>query len=117
MKEYIKDYSKYEHPCEWENKFNISNWGFFIAYDLGKPVGGLTLAYSSVAVNMLANRNDIAVLWDIRVSPEYKNLGIGTKLFNSAIKWAKQRGCIQLHYHIKYSFIVIQEYLIERGYL
>lgn len=54
VKEYIKDYSKYENPCEWKSKFNINNWGFFIAYEDGKAVGGLTLAYNSVGVKYVS---------------------------------------------------------------
>lgn len=91
--ENVKDLGVYEKPLQWEKEFDISNWGFFIAYDNETPVGGATLVYDTKEVNMLSNRKDITVLWDIRVAPEYKGKGIGSRLFSHAVEWSKQRKC------------------------
>nr|WP_276575994.1 GNAT family N-acetyltransferase [Oceanirhabdus seepicola] len=94
--EYIKDLGIYEKPLKWEEQFDISNWGFFIAYDNDKPIGGATLVYDTEGVNMLSGRKDLTVLWDLRIDPEYKSMGIGSKLFSHIIDWAKERNCRQI---------------------
>lgn len=94
--EYIKDLGVYEKPLEWEEQFNISNWGFFIAYDNDKPIGGAALVYNTEGVNLLRNRKDIVVLWDIRIAPEYKARGIGSEIFSHIIDWSKDRNCKQI---------------------
>jgi ribosomal protein S18 acetylase RimI-like enzyme len=42
---------------------------------------------------MLGGRDDIAVLWDIRVSPEARGAGLGSALFQATAGWAVARGC------------------------
>jgi GNAT superfamily N-acetyltransferase len=93
---YVKDYSMFDKPLEWGEKFDLSNWGFFIAYDDGEPIAGATLAYDTNGVNMLCNRKDMSVLWDIRVAPEFKSKGVGSLLFSKAIEWSKKRNCKQI---------------------
>lgn len=93
---YMKDLSLYEKPLEWEKEFDLSNWGFFIAYDNDVPIGGATLVYNTKEINLLSNRSDLSVLWDIRVAPEYKSMNIGTKLFNHAIEWSIKHNCKQM---------------------
>ena len=38
-------------------------------------------------------RQDLAVLWDIRVSPDARGRGIGSALIAAAEAWAVTRGC------------------------
>ena len=42
---------------------------------------------------MLSGRDDLAVLWDIRVHPDHRRSGIGTALFAEAAKWSRERNC------------------------
>lgn len=93
---YIKNYDKEENIKNLPNEFNISNWGIIMAYLEAEAVGGAILAYDTKGVNMLDNRNDLSVLWDIRISDKFKNRGIGTKLFQEAVVWSKKRNCIQM---------------------
>lgn len=51
------------------------------------------MVYDTPGVNMLAGRTDLTVLWDIRVHPEYRKLGIGTALFKHAEDWSRSKGC------------------------
>lgn len=96
-KPYIKDYDAYDGGPERSLKrFDVSNWGFLVAYDANRPVGGATVAYNTEGVNMLEGRDDLAVLWDIRVHPDYAGQRIGTMLFNHAVEWARKHGCTQL---------------------
>lgn len=95
---YIKDYDDYEEegPIRWAKRFDVSNWGFFLAFDGDEPVGGAVVAYRSPKVDMLEGRTDLAVLWDIRVHPDRRGEGIGTSLFQHAVRWARERNCRQL---------------------
>lgn len=76
---YIKDFciDDDESITRWEKRWDISNWAFFMAFDAERPIGGSTIATRTKEINMLSGRNDLAVLWDIRVIDEYKHLGIG----------------------------------------
>lgn len=95
---YVKDYDAIdgEQPEQWARRFDVSNWGMFVARVEGKRVGGAVIAFNTLEFIMLEGRDDLAVLWDIRVSPEARGQGIGAALFRAAEEWAKARGCRQL---------------------
>jgi len=95
---YIKDYDKTPEggPMEWASHFDITNWGFFLANEDSIPVAATAVAYNTNGVNMLEERDDLAVLWDIRVRPDKRGNGIGTALFRRARKWSAIRGCRQM---------------------
>jgi GNAT superfamily N-acetyltransferase len=97
---YVKDYDGYgdggdSGPLQWPQQFDVRNWGFFLALDGDQPVGGAAVAMDAPDVNMLERRKDLAVLWDIRVHPDMRGRGIGSKLFWHAVDWARQKGCKQ----------------------
>ncbi len=92
---YIKDYDAYgELPTDWPSKFDVSNWGFFLALQAKTPVGAAAAAFDTPPVAMLEARRDLAVLWDLRVSPECR--GAGIPLFRRVADWSRSRGCRQL---------------------
>ena len=95
---YIKDFvtGDDETVSRWEQRFDISNWAFFMAFDGERPVGGATIACRTKDVNMLYGRHDLAALWDIRVDDDYKHRGIGQALFDMAVKWSKDQGFTQI---------------------
>jgi GNAT superfamily N-acetyltransferase len=93
---YVKDYDAIESPLKWPQSFDMTKWAFFIAYLNGVPAGGATVALDTTELVMLEGRRDLAVLWDIRVAPNERGHGIGTKLFQAAEEWAKTKGCRQL---------------------
>ena len=94
---YIKNYDKpEENPTTWPKRFNISNWGLFLISKGETPIGGVVVVCNTPDVNMLDGRDDLAVIWDIRVHPDYRQSGIGTKLFTKAVEWSKRKGCKQL---------------------
>lgn len=91
---YEKDFgSKVNH---WKKTFDLKNWKIFGAYDNNKLIAGCVLAIKTKDVYMLEDRDDLAVLWDLRVAEEYKHKGIGQNLFNMAKKFAKDNNFKEL---------------------
>ena len=92
---YVKDYDAIdgEGPARWAGCFDISNWGMIGAYQDGVRVGGAVIALRTAGLHMLASRDDLAVLWDIRVAPGQRGSGAGSALFRAAEGWAAARGC------------------------
>jgi GNAT superfamily N-acetyltransferase len=100
VKPYEKDYDQLElegaGPLAWSKQFDLRAWGFLMAFDGQRPVGGATIAMHTPAVHMLEGRNDLAVLWDLRVHPKRRGRGIGDLLFKRSLEWARGRGCQQM---------------------
>ncbi|KIJ43922.1 hypothetical protein M422DRAFT_30732 [Sphaerobolus stellatus SS14] len=123
---YTKDLGKYEKPSKYEERFDISNWAFFIAFDTDKPnpdgsgplaVGAITLVGRTPNVDMLDRRDDLAVLWDIRVREESQRLGLGTKLFTTAVRWARKQGFRQLKIEAQNNNIAACRFYRKQGAL
>ena len=97
---YVKDYDGIVDgeggPTHWATRWDISNWGIFVAEDDGRLVGGATVAWNTEGVDMLEGRADIACLWDLRVAPEHRGRGLGRRLFAAAVEFARGKGCTQL---------------------
>ncbi len=95
---YRKDYDVSEEggPEGWAREWNLSTWGFFLARHAGRCVGAAAVLSGSPGVDMLEGRDDLAVLWDLRVRPDFQGQGLGARLFGRAAAWARQRGCRQL---------------------
>lgn len=91
---YVKDYDAIDgaQPEQWARQFDVSNWGTFLARIDGRHVGGAVVALKTAGLAMLEARDDLAVLWDIRVSAAARGQGVGTALFRAAESWAKVRG-------------------------
>jgi len=96
VKDYDADSSEDERPVRWGDRYDVSSWGFFLAYDGDELIGAATVAHRSPGVHMLEGRTDLAVLWDIRVRPDRRGEGVGTGLFRRAAAWARERGCGEL---------------------
>jgi GNAT superfamily N-acetyltransferase len=58
------------------------------AYRDGARVGGAVIAHRTPGLHMLGDPDDIAVLWDIRVTPSQRGTGVGSALFHAADGWA-----------------------------
>lgn len=96
-KPWLNDYDIHSSPLLLPTRFDLSNWAVFLASNDVKPIGGCIVAHNTPGVDMLQGRTDLAVLWDIRVDPNYRGRSIGSRLFETAIAWARSRGCIELH--------------------
>jgi len=95
-KPYIKDYDSYEEtPLDWPKKFDVSKWVFLLAMMNGvTAVGAAAVAFDTTGVFMLEARKNLAVLWDIRVRPEAR--GVGIMLFRYAANWSRVQSCTQM---------------------
>ncbi len=85
-----------EGPLTWPDRFDLSNWALFTARVATRIVGGATVAFDTPGLTMLEGRRDLAVLWDIRVSPSARGQGVGGALFEKVETWAQLHGCRQL---------------------
>ena len=93
---YVKDYDAGgERPLRWRRR-DLSNWVILAALREGGRVGGAVVAWNTPGVDMLEGREDLAVLWDLRVHPDQRRQGIGQRLFDFAAAWARAKGCRQL---------------------
>ncbi len=90
---FSKDYDAMQSPLSWPERFDISNWRFFLAVVKDQPVGAAALAMRTPDVRMLEGKDDLACLWDIRVHPGWRGRGIGSALFQSAAREARDSGC------------------------
>lgn len=82
---------------KWKELFDLTNWKFYAVFnENNEMIAGCTLATKTPNCHMLEGRNDLAVLWDIRVSDKYKHQGIGKRLFNMAKDYAKDHNFKQL---------------------
>ena len=92
---YVKDYDAVEGegPARWAERFDVSNWGMIGAFEAGARIGGAVIATRTADLRMLEGRDDVAVLWDIRVAPGQRGSGVGSALFRAAERWAGDRGC------------------------
>ena len=92
-----KNYDAIENdtPRDWPKRFDVKNWGFLVARAEGLRVGGAVIAFDCANASMI-DRAGQAVLWDLRVAPDFRQLGVGVKLFAAVEEWALTRSCDQL---------------------
>jgi GNAT superfamily N-acetyltransferase len=95
---YVKDYDARpeDRPTQWRARFDLSKWTLLVARDDGRRVGGAAVAFDTPGVDMLEGREDVAILWDLRVIPDARGRGVGAALFHAAESWARARGCREL---------------------
>eukprot|EP01114_Cavostelium_apophysatum_P014869 TRINITY_DN3955_c0_g1_i3.p2 TRINITY_DN3955_c0_g1~~TRINITY_DN3955_c0_g1_i3.p2 ORF type:complete len:180 (-),score=30.03 TRINITY_DN3955_c0_g1_i3:1031-1570(-) len=90
---FVKDYDAIENPLEWPRRFDVRNWTLILEAAGG---GGAVVAWNTPGVDMLEGRTDLAVLWDVRIDPARRGQGVGRALVERAIKWARERGCVEM---------------------
>ena len=80
----------------WLKQFDVSNWSFLLAEVDGRIAGGATIASRTDGVHMLDSRDDLGVLWDLRVDDAFKRQGIGAALFRAAVDLCASAGLRQV---------------------
>jgi GNAT superfamily N-acetyltransferase len=113
---YVKDYDAIsETPTQWADRFDVSKWGFFSAFSGLQCVGRAAVARETSSLEMLEGRSDLALLWDIRVAPEARRHGVGSVLFDTAVKWALSKGCLQLMVETQNVNVAACRFYAQRG--
>lgn len=115
---YHKDYDRLESgpPESWPSQFNIEHWAILFARRPSGYVAAAALAFKTPELNLLEGRSDLAVLWDIRVRPEFRGQGIGTQLFEEAVKWAKAQGCLLLKAETQNTNVPACRFYADQGF-
>ena len=82
---YVKEYDtlRGEGLICWLKRFDMSNWGIFMAFVEDRNVGGY--------VGDLDKR--FAQLFDIRIHPDMRRRGIGARLLEHVTDWTRQCEC------------------------
>ena len=97
---YTKDYDECpdgeESSYNWTKRFDSSNSLFLQAFDEQLSVGGAIVVVRTAGIDMLEGRDDLAVLWDLRVHPDCRRQGIARQFFDRAVTWARAQGLRQL---------------------
>jgi len=79
-------------PERWGSRFDLSCWRFFAAHVAAERVGGAVVVFRAPDVDMLRGREDVALLWDIRVAPGMRGQGVGTSLLAAVQVWSAAHG-------------------------
>lgn len=94
---YVKGYdTDGDNPSHLLEKFDMANWRIIVARVYDQIVAGAIIAHDTDGINMLEGKSDLAVLWDIRVKPEYRGRKLGTRIMDEAKKWATNKTCNRL---------------------
>ena len=112
---YVKDFTHWEQYSRWKTEFDISDWHFYIAFDEDRPIGAATLCHNTPQIHMLDGREDLGVLWDIRVDSMYKHHGIGQCLFDMVKEKAKILGLKQLKIECQNNNIPSVDFYFKQG--
>ena len=91
---WLKDYDTVADggPSAWPARFDVSRWGWVLAREDDTVLGAATIARNTPGCEMLEERGDLGVLWDLRVAPDARRRGIGQALVTAAEEWALAEG-------------------------
>jgi streptothricin acetyltransferase len=91
---YVKDYDRQpeNRPSDWPSQFDVSQWNVLTAWKDGARIGGAIIAWGYSELRRMAARDDLAVLWDLRIAIEARGRGVGASLFRTVEDHAAARG-------------------------
>jgi ribosomal protein S18 acetylase RimI-like enzyme len=116
---YWKDYDSYPgaRPTDWPTHFDVESWKFFAARVDGQRVGGAVLVPNgSNDVELVDGRFDLALLWDLRVAPDFRRLGVGVALLSHVVAAATQAGVTELRAETQQVNVPACRFYAERGF-
>jgi len=83
-------------PTTWPPPTESGEFAVFLADEEGRLVGGAAVIVDPSGAFLFERRKALAGLWDLRVAPDRRRNGIGSRLLLHAAEWARSRGCTQL---------------------
>lgn len=87
---WVKDYDAIDGgPLGWPARFDLRRWTFFTARARDRLVGGAAVIHRAPDIEMLEGRDDVALLWDLRVTPDARRAGVGRTLLDAVDAWAR----------------------------
>ena len=97
VRPWVKDYDEIDGgPATWASRFDLSHWRIFVAHERGEVVGGAAVVFRAPRIDLLGGRDDMALLWDIRVAPARRGTGIGSALMWAVEAWSAAHGAAWL---------------------
>lgn len=114
---YTKDYDAIQGntPADWASRFDLSKWGFFAARIDGKRIGGAAVACEHDGLCTSNSGPGVAMLWDIRVIPSFRDQEVGAALFQRVEKWAFAQGCRQLKIETQHNNVPACQFYSSQG--
>ena len=115
---YVKDYDEIggNGPGEWASRFDLSQWQLFAAEVDGQRAGCAALVMNAPGVEMLEARNDLALLWDIRVAPVFRSRGVGSALLYAVEASARAGGARELKVETQNINVAACRFYESRGF-
>jgi GNAT superfamily N-acetyltransferase len=112
---YSKDYDAAGgSPADWPGRFSVSDCVVFSAFVESARVGGAVVIPDSLS-GVPDHGFDSALLWDLRVRPEWRRRGVGAKLFHAVEKWATESGFKQLQVETQNNNVAACRFYAEQG--
>jgi ribosomal protein S18 acetylase RimI-like enzyme len=112
-----KDYDSLieNHPLDWAKQFDMRNWGLLFAFASNELIGSALIAYNTPGVDMLEDKSDQAVLWDIRVAKKWRGMGAGKALFDAVKEWAIIHRCTELKIETQTNNVAAIRFYLRQG--
>ena len=95
---YVKDYDTIpsNDPLSWPTRFETHHWIVLGAFAERRRVGGAIVVVDAAEVEQLGGRPPFALLWDLRVAPDWRRRGLGRTLLGEAETAARAARCVGL---------------------
>jgi ribosomal protein S18 acetylase RimI-like enzyme len=91
---YVKDYDAQpgQRPADWPRRWDVGNWCFAAALLSDRRAGGAVVVLDAAQVEPSIAAPDAALLWDIRVHPDFRRRGVARALLAFAESRARAAG-------------------------
>jgi GNAT superfamily N-acetyltransferase len=91
---WVKDYDAGADggPAGWGRRFDVARWCILAAFVDGERAGGAAVIARDAGIELFGGRDDLALLWDLRVAPPFRRGGVGSALMARAEEWARAQG-------------------------
>ncbi len=115
---YVKDYDSIggNRPSDWSKCFDIANWTLHSAWIDDRRAGGVVIAVKTEGLDMLERREDLALIWALRVAPDLRGRGLGSALLTAAEACARAQGCKQLKVETQNINVAACRFYAQQGF-